>query len=124
MPGWPRSNPCPPGAGAGYGLAFVAQRPTQVAVLTIGYGDGLPRSLTGGEVLLGGRRAPIIGRICMDQTLVDVTDLPAVQPGDEAILIGSAGQETITAYDLARQTDTITNEILSQLGTRLERILS
>ena len=114
----------PAGAGAGYGLAFVAQRPTQVAVLTIGYGDGLPRSLTGGEVLLGGRRAPIIGRICMDQTLVDVTDLPAVQPGDEAILIGSAGQETITAYDLARQTDTITNEILSQLGTRLERILS
>ncbi|MFR1232945.1 MAG: alanine racemase C-terminal domain-containing protein [Evtepia gabavorous] len=67
----------PAGAGAGYGLAFVAQRPTQVAVLTIGYGDGLPRSLTGGEVLLGGRRAPIIGRICMDQTLVDVTDLPA-----------------------------------------------
>ena len=60
----------------------------------------------------------------MDQTLVDVTDLPAVHPGDEAILIGSAGQETITAYDLARQTDTITNEILSQLGTRLERILS
>ena len=117
-------NPLPAGAGAGYGLAFVAQRPTQVAVLTIGYGDGLPRSLTGGEVLLGGRRAPIIGRICMDQTLVDVTDLPAVQPGDEAILIGSAGQETITAYDLARQTDTITNEILSQLGTRLERILS
>lgn len=114
----------PAGAGAGYGLAFVAQRPTQVAVLTIGYGDGLPHSLTGGEVLLGGRRAPIIGRICMDQTLVDVTDLPAVQPGDEAILIGSAGQETITAYDLARQTDTITNEILSQLGTRLERILS
>ena len=114
----------PAGAGAGYGLAFVAQRPTQVAVLTIGYGDGLPRSLTGGEVLLGGRRAPIIGRICMDQTLVDVTDLPAVQPGDEAILIGSAGQETITAYDLARQTDTITNEILSQLGTRLERLLS
>ncbi len=113
----------PPGAGAGYGLAFTAQRPTKLAVLTIGYADGLPRCLDGGEVLLHGCRAPIVGRICMDQTFVDITDLPPVQAGDEAILIGSDGQETITAGDLARQSNTITNEILSRLGPRLERLL-
>lgn len=86
-------------------------------MVTIGYGDGLPRSLSGGEVLIGGQRAPIIGRICMDQTLVDVTDLPAVQAGDEVVLIGTSGSGTITAYDLAQQSDTITNEILSPAGT-------
>lgn len=117
-------KPLSPGSAAGYGLTFVAQRPTQVAVVTIGYGDGLPRSLSGGEVLIGGQRAPIIGRICMDQTLVDVTDLPAVQAGDEVVLIGTSGSGTITAYDLAQQSDTITNEILSRLGPRLERILT
>lgn len=116
-------KPLSPGSAAGYGLAFVAQRPTQVAVVTIGYGDGLPRSLSGGQVLINGQRAPIIGRICMDQTLVDVTDLPAVHPGDQVTLIGTDGGETIPAYDLARQGDTITNEILSRLGPRLERIV-
>ena len=111
-----------PGQAAGYGLAFVAQRPTKVAVLTIGYGDGLPRTLPEGEVLLHGRRAPMVGRMCMDQLLVDVTDLPTVAPGDEAVLLGASGQEAITAYDLARQSGTITNEILSRLGNRLPRI--
>lgn len=113
-----------PGAAAGYGRAFTAQRPTKLAVLTIGYGDGLPRNLTGGQVLLHGHRAPIVGRICMDQTLVDVTDLPPVQAGDVAVLIGSDGTETLSAVDLACQCGTITNEILSRLGPRLERILS
>lgn len=112
-----------PGCAAGYGLAFVAQRPTKVAVLAIGYADGLPRTLTGGQVLLHGCRAPIVGRICMDQTLVDVTEIPAVDPGDVAVLLGTSGQETITAYDLAQQAGTITNEILSRLGPRLERIV-
>lgn len=113
-----------PGAAAGYGRAFTAQRPTRLAVLTIGYGDGLPRNLTGGQVLLHGHRAPIVGRICMDQTLVDVTDLPPVQAGDVAVLIGSDGTETLSAVDLACQSGTITNEILSRLGPRLERVLS
>ena len=74
-----------PGCAAGYGLAFVAQRPTKVAVLAIGYADGLPRTLTGGQVLLHGCRCLIAGRICMDQTLVDVTEIPAVDPGDVAV---------------------------------------
>ena len=114
----------PQGAAVGYGLAFTARRPTKLAVLTIGYADGLPRGLTGGHVLLHGRRAPIVGRICMDLTFVDVTDLPLVEAGDVATLMGTDGGQTITALDLARQSGTITNEILSRLGTRLERYLS
>lgn len=114
----------PQGAAAGYGLAFTARRPTKLAVLTIGYADGLPRGLTGGHVLLHGRLAPIVGRICMDLTFADVTDLPMVEAGDIATLIGTDGGQTITALDLARQSGTISNEILSRLGTRLERYLS
>ncbi|MCI9467406.1 MAG: serine racemase VanT catalytic subunit [Ruminiclostridium sp.] len=110
------------GEQAGYDLQFTAQRPTKLAVLTIGYGDGLPRSLSCGvgAALLGGGRAPIAGRVCMDQTLVDVTDCPPVAPGDTAVLIGTAGGLEITACDLAKQAGTIANEILSRLGARLE----
>ena len=79
---------------------------------------------SGGHVLLHGRLAPIVGRICMDLTFVDVTDLPPVAAGDIATLIGTDGGQTITALDLARQSGTLSNEILSRLGTRLERYLS
>ena len=75
-------------------------------------------------MLLHGRRAPIVGRLCMDQTLVDVTDLPAVQAGDIAVVIGTDGQETISAMEVAQRCGTITNELLSRLGPRLERFLS
>lgn len=114
-----------PGETAGYGLAFTARRPTKLAVLSIGYADGLPRALScgRGQVLINGHRAPIAGRICMDQTLVDVTDIPFVCPGAEAVLIGVSGQEEITAYDLAEACGTITNEILSRLGERLGRMV-
>lgn len=114
-----------PGESAGYGLAFTARRPTKLAVLSIGYADGLPRALScgNGQVLINGHRAPIVGRICMDQTLVDVTDIPFLCPGGEAVLIGSSGPEEITAYDLAEACGTITNEILSRLGERLGRVL-
>src|SRR5699024_9207094 len=72
-----------PGEAAGYGLAFHAERETKLAVVTIGYGDGLPRELPqrGGEVLIRGRRCPMAGRMCMDQLLVDVTGLEEVSPG-------------------------------------------
>ena len=111
------------GEQAGYDLQFTAQRPTKLAVLTIGYGDGLPRSLSCGvgAALVGGRKAPIAGRVCMDQTLVDVTDCPPVAPGDTAVLIGTSRGLEITACDLAKETGTIANEILSRLGARLER---
>lgn len=112
-----------PGECAGYGRAFCADRKRRLAVLTIGYADGLPRSLSNGvgAVLIRGKRAPVAGRICMDQTIVDVSDIPKVRAGDTAVVIGRSGAEEITACDLAQQSGTITNEILSRLGGRLER---
>lgn len=114
----------PSGESVGYGRAFTAARKTAVAVLPVGYADGLPRSLScgNGEILLHGRRAPIIGRICMDQLMADVTDIPGVKPGDVATLIGRDGNETISAEQVADEAGTIANELLSRLGTRLERL--
>lgn len=113
------------GESAGYGLQFVAPQSMKIAVLAIGYADGLPRSLSNGvgAVLIHGKKAPIIGRICMDQTLVDVSDIANVQAGDIAIIIGKSGELEISACDLAEQTNTITNEILSRMGARLERLV-
>lgn len=113
------------GEGTGYGLQFVAKEDRKMAVLAIGYADGIPRSLSGGVgfALIQGRRAPVLGRICMDQLTVDVTDIPGVRPGDTAVLIGRSGEEEITAGMVAEQAGTITNEILSRLGPRLERIV-
>ena len=110
-----------PGEAAGYGLAFHAERETKLAVVTIGYGDGLPRELPqrGGEVLIRGRRCPMAGRMCMDQLLVDVTGLEEVSPGDIVTLIGRDGGQEIRAEELAERCGTITNELLSRLGSRL-----
>ena len=74
-------------------------------------------------VLINGSTAPIIGRICMDQTIIDITDIPTVKEGDIAIIIGKSGNTEITAYDIAEQTGTITNEVLSRLGSRLDRFI-
>ena len=111
------------GEAAGYGLQFVASQDTRIAVVAIGYGDGIPRSLSCGigGVLIRGCKAPIVGRICMDQMLVDVSDIPDVKAGDVAVIIGQSGDERITASDLAAQDGTISNEILSRLGERLQR---
>ena len=110
-----------PGQGAGYGLAFQARRETRLAVVTIGYADGLPRNLSqkGGRVLIRGTFCPMVGRMCMDQLLVDVTDAPAVAPGDTATLLGQDGGAAIPAEELAARCDTITNELLSRLSLRL-----
>lgn len=112
------------GEGVSYGRQFMAQRDTRVAVISIGYADGLPRNLSYEKayVLIRGCRAPIIGRICMDQLTVDITDIPVVKRGDIATLIGKDGSEKITAEQVAANAGTITNELLSRLGTRLERI--
>lgn len=112
------------GESAGYNMAFTADSPAVIATVTIGYADGLPRSLSehAGKVLIHGHYAPIVGRICMDQLLADVTVIPRVEPGDIATLIGSDGQECICAADLADACGTITNELLSGLGPRLERV--
>lgn len=112
------------GEGADYGLAFHAKRDSRIAALSIGYADGLPRALSCGVggVLVNGCTAPIVGRVCMDQTLIDVTGIPDVHAGDAAVLIGTADGRTISAYDLAEETGTITNEVLSRLGPRLARV--
>ena len=111
----------PAGCGAGYGLAFQAMEDRRLAVVSIGYADGLPRALSqrGGQVLLGGTRRPMVGRMCMDQLLVDVTDGPEVAAGDVATLIGRDGGERISAEEVAQQCGTIANELLSRLGPRL-----
>ena len=113
------------GETAGYGLRYRTESNRKIAVLSIGYADGIPRDLSCGKgwVLIAESEAPIIGLICMDQLLVDVTDIPDAAAGDTAVLIGTSGSRQITACDLAEQTGTITNEILSRLGNRLNRII-
>lgn len=115
-----------PGQGAGYGLAFRTDTPRTLATVTIGYADGLPRSLPqqGGQVLIRGCRCPMVGRICMDQLLVDVTQVPRISPGDVVTLIGRDGPGEIRAEEVATQCGTITNELLSRLGGRLALVLS
>ena len=113
----------PPGAGAGYGLAFRALRSTRLAVVAIGYADGWPRAAGEGHghVLLHGKRAPIVGRVCMDQLLVDATDAGAAV-GDVATLLGTDGQERITAEEAAGAAGTIAHELLCRIGPRVPRI--
>lgn len=113
------------GEATGYGLQYVAEQNIKIAIISIGYADGLPRSLSSGngKVLIDGIEAPIIGRICMDLTLVDISNIPNVIAGDIATIIGKSGNSEITVYDLAEASNTITNEILSRLGARLERVI-
>lgn len=113
-----------PGESAGYGIAYTAGQERTLAILAIGYADGLPRSFSCGKgsVLINGQKAPIVGRICMDQAIVDTTGIPGVKAGGYAVLIGSSYREQITVYDWAETAGTITNEILSRLGGRLERL--
>ena len=111
------------GETAGYDMAYTAAGERRLAAVTIGYADGLPRALGGrGELLLNGHRAPVVGRVCMDQLLLDVTGLPAA-PGDEVVAIGSSGEETLSAAALAAAAGTIPNEILSGLSPRLGRVV-
>ncbi len=113
------------GEAAGYGLQYVAESDRKIAVLSIGYADGIPRSLScgNGRVLINGAAVPIVGRICMDQMMADITDIPDVKSGDVAVVIGKSGEKEIPVYDLAEESGTITNEVLSRLGSRLNRIL-
>ena len=111
-----------PGESVSYGRTFVASRLSRIAVLPIGYADGYSRALSNrGAVLIAGRRAPVVGRVCMDMTMVDVTDIPTVRPGHEAVLIGRQGDMQITAADLAAWLGTIPYEVLCSIGPRVIR---
>ncbi|WP_082926810.1 serine racemase VanT catalytic subunit [Paenibacillus tuaregi] len=114
----------PARAHIGYGHAFIAPSKMKIAVISLGYADGIPRALSeqGGYVLIRGQRAAIIGGICMDQFMVDVTSITDVGQGDTATIIGQDGKEVITAGQIARRCGTVTNEILSRLGDRVERV--
>jgi alanine racemase len=112
------------GETAGYGNTFVAPRKTCLALLPVGYADGLNRLLSNrGQVLIHGQKAPIAGRISMDQTVVDVTDISQVAIGDEAVLLGNQGDQAITAWDLADLTSTIPWEVLCAIGPRVPRLV-
>jgi alanine racemase len=112
-----------PGTTLGYGATYAARDPERWATLSIGYGDGLPRALGNrGSALLGGTRVPIIGRTSMDVTVVDITGVPGIRPGDVATLMGTDGQEEITVDDVASLAGTISYEVLTGLTRRLPRV--
>lgn len=105
-----------------YGRTFVTKRPTRVAVLAVGYADGYSRLFSNNaEVLIKGKRAPIIGRVCMDLAMADVTDIEGVTEKDDAVLLGRDGKEEITAGELAARASTIPYEILCSLGRMARR---
>jgi alanine racemase len=111
------------GRAVSYGGTWTAPRRTRLALVPLGYADGLPWSLSNrGEALLNGCRAPIRGRVCMDQVLLDVTDLPPVAPGAVATFIGRQGGEEITVGDVARRAGTITYEVLTGISARVPRV--
>jgi len=113
----------PSGQRISYNGAFTTTRPSRIAVLPVGYADGYSRLLSNrGAVLIKEQRAPVVGRVCMDMTMVDVTDVADVRPGDEAVLIGQQGAQSISAVDLAAWLDTIPYEILCGIGPRVPRI--
>ncbi|HYK64181.1 MAG TPA: alanine racemase, partial [Patescibacteria group bacterium] len=114
----------PAGSGIGYGHTFVAPRESLIGVLPVGYADGYRRGLQhGGEVLVRGRRAPVVGAVSMDLTTIDVTDIAGATVGDEVILWGESGGDTISVNDVARLAQTISYEMLCTVGRRVPRVV-
>src|SRR5712692_2378688 len=108
---------------ASYGLTYVTPRESLIGVLAVGYADGYRRTFQhGGEVMVRGRRAPVVGAVCMDLTMVDLTDVPGARIGDEAVLWGGAGEAMISVNDVARLARTISYEMLCTVGRRVPRV--
>ena len=106
-----------------YGGSFVSEQPMKIATIPVGYADGYPRNLSNvGYVLIRGKRAPIVGRVCMDQFMVDVTDIDGVSFGDNVTLIGRDGNETITVEDLSELSGRFNYEFICDLGKRIPRV--
>jgi alanine racemase len=115
----------PPGTPISYGRTFTTKRTSTIATIPIGYGDGYNRKLSNrGQVLINGKRAPVVGRVCMDTILVDVTEIPGVKENAEVVLIGQQGEEEISAKDIADMIDTIPYEVLTSIGERVKRTYS
>ena len=106
----------------GYGMRWRAERPSRIGVLSVGYGDGYPRLRNQGQALLHGRRAPIAGGVTMDALMIDLTDVPEAQLGDEAVLLGTQGTDCITVQELARLSGTVTYDVLTGFRARLPRV--
>lgn len=113
----------PAGFSVSYGREFISKRPSKIATIALGYADGYPRPYAPkGEVIVNGVKAPLAGNICMDQCMIDVTDVPDVKVGDEVIVMGSDGKNTILADDIAKATGTINYEIICAFGQRLPKV--
>ena len=113
----------PAGEGISYGATYITPAPTRIAVLPVGYADGFRRAPANwGEVLVRGQRAPLLGRVCMDQCMINVTDIPGVRQGDEVVLIGRQGDDELTADEVAQKLGTIAYEVTSELLARVPRV--
>lgn len=113
----------PAGATVGYNATFVATEPMKLALISAGYGDGLDRKLGNNfSLMVRGKRAPLVGRVSMDQTVVDVTEIPGVQAGDEVVILGGQGDEAISAFDHADIAGTIPWEIFTRITARVGRV--
>jgi len=114
----------PPGSYVSYGNSYRTEGEQRIAVLPVGYADGFRRTPRHwGEVLVRGQRAPIVGRVCMDQTMIDVTAIPKVRQGDEVVLIGEQGGDQITVEDVAERLGTINYEVVSEILARVPRVV-
>jgi len=113
----------PAGSGVSYGHTFITPRESVIGVLPVGYADGYRRGMQqGGEVMVRGRRAPVVGAVCMDLTMIDLTDVPNAAVGDEAVLWGGIGEGMISVNDVARLAQTISYEMLCTVGRRVPRV--
>jgi alanine racemase len=118
-----RVRQLPAGAGVSYGRTFITKKPTLAALVPVGYGDGYHRILSNrGSVLIHGQRAPILGRVCMDQFVVDISLIPGVQQDDEVVIVGSQGGERIRAEEVAELAGTINYEVTTSLLPRVARV--
>lgn len=118
-----RLKDLPPGHAIGYGMTFVTKRPSRIATLPVGYADGYNRLLSNkGEVLIRGRRAPVVGRVSMDLVTIDVTDIPDASLGDEVVLLGPSGGEIITPEEIGGKIGTISYEVLCGVSARVPRV--
>jgi alanine racemase len=113
----------PAGSTISYDRTYTCQKKTKIATLPIGYADGFPRNLSNkGEVLIKGKRAKVVGMVCMDMIMIDVTEIPNIKIGDDVVIIGKQGDEQITVEELAKKAETIPYEILCRIGKRVPRV--